>query len=106
MVNKSIYSISINAIDAKRNKGIGTKFSLNEVSEEIIQNGGVLRTDIGVTIKDYLECLCAIGIFERTMEGEEIIYEVAATNLKDAEKIEKNRSYHYQPTPKHDDILF
>ena len=87
MEKQSIYSISFNAINARRDKGIGTKFTLKEVSDEIIQNGGILRTDIGVTIKDYLNCLCAIGIFERTMEGEEIIYEVVATNLKDAEKI-------------------
>ena len=102
MENK-IYSISFNAINARINIGIGTKFSLNEVSEEIIKNGGILRTDIGITIKDYLECLCAIGLLERINED---IYEVVATNLEDAGKIEKNRSYHYHPTPKHDDILF
>ncbi|MEI7689064.1 MAG: hypothetical protein WCI91_02660 [Candidatus Nomurabacteria bacterium] len=105
MESRSIYSISYNVISAKINEGIGSKFTLKKVSEEIIQKGGILRVDIGITIKDHLECLCAIGFFEKINE-EEITYKVVATNLEDAGKIEKNRPYHYYPTPKHDDILF
>ena len=105
MKNESLYSISFNVINAKMGEGIGTKFTSKEISHEIIQRGGILRVNLGVTIKDYLECLYGIGFLEITSNGEELLYEVVARNIEDAEAIEANRSFHHQFTPKHDDIL-
>lgn len=105
-MEKSIYSISFSVINARLNAGIGTKFTSNEVSREIIQKGGILRVNVGVTIKDYLECLYGIGFLEITNGEEELIYEVVARNIEDAISIESKRTYHHHFPPKHDDILF
>jgi hypothetical protein len=40
-------------------------FTYNELTDKILENGGILRTSICVTIRDYLETVMAVGALLR-----------------------------------------
>lgn len=48
----------------------GSDFTYDEITKEIINEGGILRTSIGVTIRMYLKSLREIGllIFDSSSE--------------------------------------
>jgi len=100
-----IHEKSFEVINTRLNKGIGERFTQKEICDEILEKGGILRVDVGVTIKDYLECLYGIGLLEINPSDEELIFTVAAKSIDEANQIVANRSFEYQFRAKHDDIL-
>lgn len=56
----------------------GDSFTYDELTNEIVNAGGILRTSIGVTIRMYLERMQAIGllVFDAT-QGKFIVHKEA-----------------------------
>ena len=99
-----IHEISYTVINTRIDKGVGTRFTVKEVCDEIIKKGGILRVAIGITIKDYLDSLNVVGILNFIhSDNDEITYEVAATGVDDAEIVVANRTHEVYPTHHRDD---
>ena len=83
----SPYTIALKVINTYLNKGIGAKFSLKEVSDEIIKQGGALRTSPLFLIKDYFNSLYGLGIIEYDYSASDTSYVVVASTISEAEKV-------------------
>ena len=51
-------------------------FKLSEVKKTILENGGIVRVSIGVTVQDYLEDFDTNGVIKWSIIDDDILYTV------------------------------